>query len=140
MGVIDNKETLDDKDILFLKENLPEAMFDSFLLDKVSYNRAGKSKKILEENSGFLNVDEKEFLARYQASSSNNNHNSSGLDNTITSEFKALRKEVDRQTSSPVGLFLISDRTQHYGCRKTQSWKDFFCQDASQLRRFLFYS
>lgn len=85
---LNSKKKLDDHDILFLKENLPPTMFESFLLEKATQSKL--PFKSPNRSGGNLHQSEDDQDSQQEAYGE------------LSVEFKALKKEIDRKLHMPV--------------------------------------
>lgn len=111
-----SKEKLDDQDILFLKENLPANMFESFILEKATHRLPFKSP-----TKKPLNPEETEDDLESQMGQAE-----------LSIEFMALKKEMERKLQSPV-ILSDQDRLEYIGRGQTQHRQDIFRPDAIEL-------
>lgn len=110
------KTKLEDSDVLFLKENLPHQMFESFMLDRLNQPRSARQPSNL---GGQLEEAEIDFLR---------------LSNSeFSTEFRALKTDLQARMAAPVAS-ADEDRLQHSGHWQDRNRQDLPSRNAAKLR------
>lgn len=120
---LQTKAKLTEQDMIFLKEHLPNPMFESFLLEKATQKRQAD-----QTGGGILDDNQrgKTFLEHYLNASE-----PPDLD-AESNGISGLKADLDKLYTSPVSMF-DSGRIEHHDHWKTRNRQDIVFEDDGQL-------
>jgi len=133
LKIIQRKAKLDEPDILFLKENLPQNMFESFMLDKATKANPGRENSILGEIGAKLRM-----IGENMPEEDQPDPNLLSNFSSASKEFKALKHSLEQKLRDPIKLNLMVIGRQGIG--KTSFVQMFLSFVTSPLTSEISYS